>query len=38
VVQLSGFAKSQQEKDAATQIARGVNGVSSVHNNLLVKP
>jgi len=38
VVQLSGFAKSQQEKDAATQIARGVKGVSSVHNNLLVKP
>ena len=38
VVQLSGFAKSQQEKDVATQIARSVKGVSSVHNNLIVKP
>ena len=38
VVQLSGFAKSQQEKDVATQVARSVNGVSSVHNNLIVKP
>ena len=38
VVQLSGFAKSQQEKDVATQIARSVKGVSSVHNNLIVRP
>lgn len=38
VVQLSGFAKSQQEKDVATQVARSVKGVSSVHNNLIVKP
>lgn len=38
VVQLSGFAKSQQEKDVASQIARGVKGVSSVHNNLIVRP
>lgn len=38
VVQLSGFAKSQQEKDVATLVARSVKGVSSVHNNLIVRP
>lgn len=38
IVQLSGFAKSQQEKDVATQVARSVKGVSSVHNDLIVRP
>ena len=38
VVQLSGFAKSQQEKNVATEIARSVKGVSSVHNDLIVRP
>ena len=38
VVQLSGFAKSQQEKDVASQVARSIKGVNSVHNNLIVKP
>lgn len=38
VVQLSGFAKSQQEKDVASQVARSIKGVNSVHNNLIVRP
>lgn len=38
VVQLSGFAKSQHEKDRAGQIARSVKGVTQVHNDLIVKP
>lgn len=37
-VQLSGFAKSQQEKDRAGAIARSVDGVISVRNDLVVKP
>lgn len=37
VVQLSGFAKSQYEKDRAGQIAASVNGVTEVHNNLIVR-
>jgi len=37
-VQLSGFAKSQQEKDRAGELARSVKGVTQVHNNLVVKP
>jgi osmotically-inducible protein OsmY len=36
-VQLSGFAKSQMEKDRAGQIARGVKGVTEVRNSLIVK-
>ena len=36
-VQLSGFVKSQQQVDKADQIARGVTGVKSVKNNLIVK-
>src|ERR1700739_4647486 len=31
--QLSGFVDSQAQKDQAAQIARGVQGVSSVDNN-----
>lgn len=38
VVQLSGFTKTQAEKDRAGSIARSVHGVTEVHNNLLVKP
>jgi osmotically-inducible protein OsmY len=37
VVQLSGFVNSQQAVDKAGQIARRVNGVTSVKNNLVVK-
>jgi hyperosmotically inducible protein len=37
VVQLSGFADSQAAVDEAGRIARGVTGVSSVENNLIVK-
>ena len=37
VVQLSGFAKSQAEKDRAGQLARDVKGVSEVRNSLIVK-
>jgi len=37
IVQLSGFVNSQQAVDKAGQIARSVNGVKSVRNNLIVK-
>ena len=37
VVQLSGFVNSQQAVDKAGEIARSVNGVTSVKNNLNVK-
>ena len=37
VVQLSGFAKSQAEKDRAAQIARSTEGVKSVKNDIVVK-
>jgi len=37
VVQLSGFADSQAAVDEAGRIARGVTGVTSVENNLIVK-
>ena len=36
-VQLSGFVNSQTAVDRAGQIARGVGGVKSVKNNLIVK-
>ncbi|GAA3982095.1 BON domain-containing protein [Comamonas faecalis] len=38
VVQLSGFAKSVQEKARAGELARSVKGVTSVRNDLVVKP
>ncbi len=38
VVQLSGFAKTQREKDRAGELAGSVKGVTQVHNNLVVKP
>ena len=36
-VQLSGFVNSQKAVDKGGQIARSVNGVKSVKNNLIVK-
>ncbi|HJD44645.1 MAG TPA: BON domain-containing protein [Candidatus Paenalcaligenes intestinipullorum] len=38
IVQLSGFAKSEREKNRAGEIARSVKGVTKVHNDLVVRP
>jgi len=37
VVQLSGFVDSSQSAAKAAEVARGVKGVESVKNNLIVK-
>jgi osmotically-inducible protein OsmY len=37
-VMLSGFAKNQTEKDTAGTIARNVDGVKSVKNEIIVRP
>ncbi len=37
-VQLSGFAKTAAEKAKAEEIARGVKGVTSVRNDIVVRP
>jgi osmotically-inducible protein OsmY len=37
-VMLTGFAKSTQERAAAESIARGVNGVVTVRNEIAVRP
>jgi len=37
-VMLSGFAKSGTEKNTAESIARGVSGVKSVKNQIVVRP
>ncbi len=37
VVQLSGFAKNQAEKDRAAEIARQARGVKSVRNDIVVQ-
>lgn len=37
VVQLSGFVKMSQQKIEAENIARGVNGVRSVENDIIVR-
>ena len=37
-VMLSGFAKNATEKSAAESIARGVNGVKLVKNEIAVRP
>ncbi len=37
-VQLSGFAKSQAEKNQAERIARGTNHVREVRNSIVVRP
>ena len=37
-VMLSGFAKNATEKSTAESIARGVNGVKSVKNEIAIRP
>ena len=37
-VMLSGFAKNSAERSTAERIARGVNGVKSVKNEIAVRP
>lgn len=37
-VQLSGFAKTSEEKNTAESIARKVNGVRSVKNDIVIRP
>jgi len=37
VVQLSGFVSSKSEIDRATEVARGVSGVTSVKNDIRLK-
>ena len=37
-VMLSGFAKNSVEKTEAERIARGVNNVKSVRNEIAVRP
>ncbi len=37
VVQLSGFVNSQSDAQRAAQVAKGVAGVRSVQNNLIVR-
>lgn len=37
-VQLSGFAKSQSEKDRAVALARQVKGVQAIKNDIVVRP
>jgi osmotically-inducible protein OsmY len=37
VVQLSGFVDTKEQSDRSEQIAKGVAGVQSVKNNLVVK-
>ncbi len=37
LVQLSGFAKSSDERTMAERLARAVSGVTAVQNNILVR-
>ena len=37
-VQLSGFAKSERERKEAEAIARRINGVKHVKNDIIVRP
>lgn len=37
-VQLSGFAKSQAEKEKAADLARSAKGVKNVRNDIVVRP
>lgn len=37
-VQLAGFAKSANERNAAESIARKVSGVKSVKNDIVIRP
>jgi hyperosmotically inducible protein len=38
VVQLSGFVDDRTQRSRAVQVARGVNGVKEVRDNLEIKP
>lgn len=38
MVQLSGFTRTQAEKDNAAAIARQTKGVKSVRNDIIVRP
>jgi hypothetical protein len=38
IVQLSGFAKTAEEKSRAEALAKQANGVKSVRNNIIVRP
>jgi len=38
IVQLSGFAKSAEEKSRAQVLAQSTKGVKSVRNNIIVRP
>ena len=38
VVQLSGFAKSSDERARAENLAKGVSGVQAVRNDIVVRP
>src|SRR5512137_1859198 len=38
IVQLSGFARSEEEKAAATKVAESVDGVKKVLNSVAVAP
>ena len=37
-VMLSGFAKNATERSTAESIARGVKGVTNVHNQITIRP
>lgn len=37
-VMLSGFAKNNVERDTAERIARDVNGVKTIKNQIVVRP
>lgn len=37
-VQLTGFAKSQREKERAVALAREVKGVRAIRNDIIVRP
>jgi len=37
IVQLSGFVRSRADMDKAVEVARGVNGVKSVKNDMQLK-
>jgi osmotically-inducible protein OsmY len=37
LVQLSGFASSRQEIDQAIKLARNIQGVKSIENNIQIK-
>jgi osmotically-inducible protein OsmY len=37
VVQLSGFAKSNEERMAAERLARGTTGVAGVRNDIIIR-